>query len=208
MKAVIAVAACAVMLLMIPAALIDMVIKDPTSVPEDVLEAIAPGASAGLLSDAEWVCPVTYIRISSPYGYRIHPMSGAWALHSGVDLSAPMGTPIYATRAGTVTSAAYNSSGGNFVIINHGDGFDSRYLHMTYYIVSPGQEVAQGQLIGYVGSTGDSTGSHLHFMICYNGQSTDPCQLVYLPEDGAQALSGTPTEPEETEPGETEIGSE
>ena len=89
------------------------------------------------------------------------------------------GTPIYATRAGKVTRTAYQAGGaGNYVSINHLDGFASVYMHMTHYVVSVGQEVSAGQLIGYVGSTGLSTGPHLHFGISYAGTYVNP--LAYI----------------------------
>ena len=96
-------------------------------------------------------------------------------------MAAAQGTPIYATRAGTVTTASYQAGGaGNYVSINHGDGFASIYMHMTHYVVSAGQKVSQGQLIGYVGQTGVATGNHLHFGISYNGAYVNPCNYVAL----------------------------
>lgn len=125
-----------------------------------------------------WTMPVKYTRLTSPYGWRTHPVYGTRKFHSGVDLAAPKGTPIYASRSGTVTTAAYNSSGGYYVVINHGDGFSTGYLHMTHYIVKEGQRVSAGQVIGYVGSTGVSTGNHLHFSISYNGNSVNPANYI------------------------------
>ena len=129
-------------------------------------------------SDAYWLLPCSYTRLSSPYGYRIHPVYGNYAFHSGVDLAAPAGTPIYASRSGTVTRATYDSRSGYYVTINHADGFSSSYLHMTHFIVSAGQRVTQGQVIGYVGTTGTSTGNHLHFSIYYNGQTQNPAAYI------------------------------
>ena len=126
----------------------------------------------------KWTIPCNYVRFSSPYGYRTHPISGEWKFHSGVDLAGPEGTPIVATRDGTVTSAAYHSGNGNYVTINHGDGFSSSYLHMTRYIVSVGQKVKAGQVIGYMGNTGYSKGSHLHFTIYYNGSTVNPADYL------------------------------
>ena len=126
----------------------------------------------------KWTMPCNYVRFSSPYGYRTHPISGEWKFHSGVDLAGPEGTPIVATRDGTVTSAAYHSGNGNYVTINHGDGFSSSYLHMTRYIVSVGQKVKAGQVIGYMGNTGYSKGSHLHFTIYYNGSTVNPADYL------------------------------
>ena len=136
------------------------------------------GGSGAQPSDAYWMIPCKYVYLSSPYGYRVHPVYGTYSFHSGVDLAAPSGTPIKATRSGVVTAATYNSSAGYYVSISHGDGFSSSYLHMTHYIVSVGQRVEQGQIIGYVGSTGTSTGPHLHFSIYYNGQSQNPAAYM------------------------------
>ena len=100
-------------------------------------------------------------------------------MHNGIDMACPRGTPIYATRAGTVTTASYQAGGaGYYVSINHGDGFSSIYMHMTNYVVSSGQSVAAGQLIGYVGSTGVSTGPHLHFGVSYAGTYVNPMAYI------------------------------
>lgn len=130
-------------------------------------------------SNATWIEPVSGYTISSPFGYRKSPTAGASTNHKGVDMACPSGTPIYATRAGTVTVASYQAGGaGYYVSINHGDGFASIYMHMTRYVVSKGQSVTQGQLIGYVGSTGISTGPHLHFGVSYGGTYVNP--MAYL----------------------------
>ena len=126
----------------------------------------------------DWIVPCSYVYVSSPYGYRIHPVYGYELFHSGIDLAAYQGTPICASRGGTVSTATYNNSGGYYVTINHGDGYSSSYLHMTNYVVSAGQTVSQGQLIGYVGSTGTSTGPHLHFSIYYNGSTVNPANYI------------------------------
>ena len=101
-------------------------------------------------------------------------------MHYGVDLSAPQGTPIYATRGGRVTYATYDSSSGYYVSINHLDGFVTKYLHMTHYVVSPGQYVAAGQIIGYCGSTGASTGPHLHFSVYKDGVAVNPALYINI----------------------------
>lgn len=130
-------------------------------------------------SNATWIEPVSGYTISSPFGNRKSPTAGASTYHRGVDMACPSGTPIYATRAGTVTVASYQAGGaGYYVSINHGDGFASIYMHMTRYVVSKGQSVTQGQLIGYVGSTGISTGPHLHFGVSYGGTYVNP--MAYL----------------------------
>ena len=127
-----------------------------------------------------WIVPCSYVMLTSPFGHRNTGIAGASTYHQGVDLAAPAGTPIYASRGGTVTRATYGSSSGYYVSINHHDGFSSIYMHMTNYVVSAGQQVSQGQVIGYVGSTGISSGDHLHFGISYNGVYVNPCGYVSL----------------------------
>ena len=130
-------------------------------------------------SSSGWVCPVPYYTLTSPFGMRIHPISGKWKMHNGVDMAAAQGTPIYAAKSGKVTTTSYQAGGaGYYVSINHGDGFSSIYMHMTHYIVAPGQYVTAGQVIGYVGSTGGSTGPHLHFGISYNGSYVNPMNYI------------------------------
>ncbi len=130
-------------------------------------------------SSSGWVSPVPYYTLTSPFGMRVHPISGKWKMHNGVDMAAAQGTPIYAAKSGKVTVASYQAGGaGYYVSINHGDGFSSVYMHMTHFIVSPGQYVNAGQVIGYVGSTGGSTGPHLHFGISYKGSYVNPMNYV------------------------------
>lgn len=125
-----------------------------------------------------WLIPINYWYLSSPYGMRDHPIEGIRKFHHGVDLAAPEGTPIYATRSGTVTAASYGSANGYYVTINHGDGFSTMYLHMTHYTVRAGQRVEAGQKIGECGNTGASKGNHLHFAIYYNGNSVNPAEYI------------------------------
>lgn len=144
---------------------------------------IKPAGSSGkppasVTNGISWTMPCNYTRFSSPYGMRIHPVYGYEKFHAGVDLGAPQGTPIVATRSGTVTAAQFNSSSGYYVSVNHGDGFSSVYLHMTHFIVKAGQKVSAGQVIGYVGSTGVSTGPHLHFGISYDGVTQNPADYL------------------------------
>ena len=130
-------------------------------------------------SSSGWVCPLPYYTLTSPFGMRVHPISGKWKMHNGVDLALPQGEPIYAAKSGKVTVTSFQAGGaGYYVSINHGDGFSSVYMHMTHYIVSPGQYVNAGQVIGYVGSTGGSTGPHLHFGISYNGTYVNPMNYI------------------------------
>ena len=133
---------------------------------------------SGFVSGESWRRPCSWIKLTSPYGYRIHPTLGTRKFHNGVDLANNQGTPIYAARSGKVTVATYGGTYGYYVTINHGDGFSSLYAHMTHYIVSKGQTVKKGDVIGYMGSTGRSTGPHLHFSIFYNGSSVNPMNYI------------------------------
>lgn len=130
-------------------------------------------------SSSGWIKPLKSYTVTSAFGMRVHPISGVYKMHEGVDLSAPQGTPIYAAKSGKVTTTSYQAGGaGYYVSINHGDGFSSVYMHMTHYIVKPGNYVNAGQVIGYVGSTGGSTGPHLHFGISYNGTYVNPMNYI------------------------------
>ena len=130
-------------------------------------------------SSSGWIKPLKSYTLTSAFGMRVHPISGVYKMHEGVDLSAPQGTPIYAAKSGKVTTTSYQAGGaGYYVSINHGDGFSSIYMHMTHYIVKPGDYVNAGQVIGYVGSTGGSTGPHLHFGISYNGTYVNPMNYI------------------------------
>ena len=131
-------------------------------------------------SGGSWLRPCSYTYMSSPFGFRTAPTAGASSYHQGVDLAAPANTPVYATRSGIVTTTTYSNSAGYYVTINHGDGFSSIYMHLNNYVVSAGQAVSAGQLIGYVGRTGIATGYHLHFGIAYNGAYVNPCAYVSL----------------------------
>ncbi len=118
-------------------------------------------------------CPgMTYI--SSEFGWRAQPLPGASTNHKGMDFAAPTGTPIYAAAGGTVTSAAYSGNAGNLIVINHGNGLQTYYMHCHAMYVSAGQQVSKGQNIGAVGTTGNSTGPHLHFQVMVNGTPTNP----------------------------------
>jgi len=113
-------------------------------------------------------------RISSAFGYRIHPVSGEKIFHKGIDIAASQGTPVYAYANGTVIYAGWKSGYGNFIAIDHGGGMVTRYGHLSAIYVSVGQRVAVRQKIGAVGSTGVSTGPHLHFEVLINGEYTNP----------------------------------
>jgi len=118
-------------------------------------------------------CP-GYTRISSEFGWREQPLPGASTNHKGIDYAAPTGTPIYAAAAGTVTTAAYSGKAGKLIVINHGDGKVTKYMHCNAMYVSAGQKVTKGQHIAAVGTTGNSTGPHLHFQLEINGVPKNP----------------------------------
>lgn len=117
-------------------------------------------------------------RWSSPYGYRIDPIAGVKSFHTGVDMACPTGTPILASMSGKVTTTGINRVYGNYVIIDHGNGYQTLYAHMSKIIATKGQWVSQGTRIGLVGSTGYSTGPHLHFTVYKNGKLVDPKTVI------------------------------
>lgn len=120
-----------------------------------------------------WPCP-SYKRISDEYGNRIHPILGTQQFHNGLDMAAPGGSPILAAYDGDVVAAAYNGSMGNYIMIDHGSGLYTIYMHCSALHVSKGQTVSKGQKIAAVGSTGRSTGNHLHFSVRLNGSYVSP----------------------------------
>ncbi|MBO5144571.1 MAG: peptidoglycan DD-metalloendopeptidase family protein [Lachnospiraceae bacterium] len=120
-----------------------------------------------------WPAP-SYTRISDDYGYRIHPTLNVQQFHNGVDMAAPGGSPILAAYNGTVVAAAYSSTMGNYVMIDHGDNLYTIYMHASALYVSKGAEVVKGQKIAAVGTTGRSTGNHLHFSVRLNGSYVNP----------------------------------
>ena len=149
-----------------------------TSVPPTTTSSVS-GHVINTVNGITWYTPTKNFRISSEFGMRYHPISGEWKMHYGIDMAASQGTHVYATRSGYVSVAAYQAGGaGYYVKINHGDGYGSIYMHMTHYIVKTGEYVTAGQIIGYVGSTGGSTGPHLHFGISYNGTYVNPKDYI------------------------------
>ena len=121
----------------------------------------------------KWPAP-SYTRISDDYGSRTHPILGVQQFHNGVDMAAPGGSPILAAYDGKVVAAAYNASMGNYIMINHGDGLYTIYMHASALYVSTGETVTRGQKIAAVGTTGRSTGNHLHFSVRKDGAYVSP----------------------------------
>ena len=120
------------------------------------------------------------IRFSSPFGYRMHPIFHVIKFHTGIDLTARRGTPVYASGDGIIVRADYSSGGyGNIIIISHGFGYESYYAHLSKIMVKPGQKVKRGDLIGLVGNTGRSTAPHLHYEIRINGKPVNPVNFYY-----------------------------
>ena len=135
--------------------------------------------------------PVEDARMSSGYGTRIHPVLGGRRGHKGIDLAGPTGTPIYATADGVVSRADWFSSYGLYVSLEHGGSLQTRYGHMSRLNVAAGQRVRKGEIIGYMGSTGRSTGSHLHYEVRVAGQAVNP--VPYMQAGEFQLTAADPT---------------
>jgi len=148
--------------------------SSPTYIPQ-----VSKGQTTGHVTVSGYIWPLPgYTAISSGFGYRSDPFTGATAYHSGIDLPAPAGTPIIASASGQVAWANYSTSAGNWIGIDHGNGVYTVYMHMSALLVSAGQNVSQGQTIGLVGTTGSSTGNHLHFSVRLNGAYVSPLSYV------------------------------
>ena len=136
------------------------------------------GSGSGVTAEGSFVWPSaasTYV--TSRFGYRNSPTAGASTNHKGIDIGASYGTSVLAAKSGTVTTSTYSSSYGYYIVINHGDGTTTTYAHMSQLIAKKGQTVSQGEVIGKVGSTGISTGPHLHFEVTVGGSRVDPLQF-------------------------------
>ena len=118
--------------------------------------------------------PIASQNVTSLFGYRLNPVTGHYAMHSGLDLGADMGEPIYAALDGEVVKSKYNVDYGNFVTLDHGDGLVTLYAHCSELLVNVGDRVEKGQVIARAGSTGWSTGPHLHFEVRVQGVRIDP----------------------------------
>ena len=140
------------------------------------------GAAASLptAGNGFMAMPVPGARLSSKFGMRKHPVYGRWRMHAGTDFAAPRGTPIYAAASGKVTIAKWYGGAGRYVRIVHNDEYTSGYMHMNSIAkgMKPGKNVTKGQIIGYVGSTGTTTGNNLHFEVIKNGQKINPMNMI------------------------------
>lgn len=140
-----------------------------------------------------WPLNASINTLSSLYGNRKHPVTGKQGKHSGIDIPAAKNTPIYASKSGVVTTSIKQGTYGNYVVVSHSDGTSTLYAHMNKRAATKGQTVKQGQVIGYVGTTGRSTGNHLHFEIRRNGERVDPVnyfkdKTLYVSSNGRKVL--------------------
>lgn len=149
---------------------------------------------ANVPSESGFLWPLSgYNTLSSLFGSRIHPITGKANNHTGIDIPAPSGTKIMAAKSGVVSTSTYSSSYGNYVVVSHSDGTSTLYAHMSRRNATVGQTVKQGDTIGYVGTTGSSTGNHLHFEIRLNGNRVDPVnyfkdKTLYVTSGGKKVL--------------------
>lgn len=166
---------------------IDQIVKEMEAEAERKRQEQAAQGGSGSISTGTtqvgnytYPLPSGYRTVSSKFGYRNHPVTGVYKLHTGVDISAPNGTAIYAAQPGTVIIAGYSSAWGNYVVINHGGGITTLYAHMSKILTTKGATVSAGEQIGRVGSTGYSTGNHLHFEVRSNGNYQDAGRILGL----------------------------
>ena len=154
----------------------DQIIKDlEAAILEEKKRLLAENKKAIVYDGGKFAWPApSYTRISDEYGNRIHPILGTQQFHNGVDMAAPNGSPILAAYDGEVIAASYSPTMGNYIMIDHGDGLITIYMHASSVSVSQGTMVARGEQIGCVGSTGRSTGPHLHFSVRENGSYVSP----------------------------------
>ncbi len=169
--------------------------RDPTPAPGDAKFRALFSSWTDMERDVPAVAiptrkPLDIWRLSSDFGIRNDPFSGRRARHNGVDIPAPRGTPIYATADGVVGRAQWVSGYGKYVEINHGATIQTRYGHMSEIAAVSGQRVRKGDIIGYVGSTGRSTGNHLHYEVRINGTPVNPVAFVQTQETLASLRSG------------------
>ena len=144
---------------------------------DQIARAANPDAYQGSATGFIWPCPA-YTRISSYFGPRPQPVPGASTNHKGVDLAAPYGSAILASASGVVTTSTYSKSAGNYIVLAHGSGMSTVYMHASALLVSVGETVEQGEVIAKLGSTGYSSGNHLHFGVIKNGTYVNPLNYI------------------------------
>ena len=151
--------------------------REESSIRSAIAAASAPAVSAPSVSSSGFVRPVPGA-VSSGFGMRVHPITGQNRMHNGLDMNAAHGDPIRAVRSGTVILAGVKGGYGNTIMIDHGGGMVTLYAHQSRFGSSVGDRVAAGEVIGYIGSTGLSTGPHLHFEVRINGNPVDPARYL------------------------------
>ena len=135
---------------------------------------LAPGSAGAMLGEIPSQLPFSLRLLSSGFGSRTHPILGGVRTHAGLDFAAPYGSAVAATAAGRVAVAGWSGSYGNLVVIDHGGGVETRYAHLSRISVAKGQQIESGQEVGRVGSTGRSTGPHLHYEVRVEGRAINP----------------------------------
>ena len=143
-----------------------------------VLDALRDSSFDAVTVSVEAVMPVQG-KVTSGFGYRIHPITGNRSFHTGIDLASPEGTPIAAAYAGTVKDTGYTSGRGNYILLSHGENLQTLYCHLSQIDVQTGDAVGAGDTIGLVGTTGMSTGPHLHFEVRVDGIRCDPAYVLH-----------------------------
>lgn len=146
---------------------------------EDLLFPDKTASFAPLTVSGTFCVPVEYTKVTSAFGYRENPVTGEQGFHGGMDLAAPSGTPIYAAFSGQVTTVSYSEVRGNYVILTHGSGLRTVYCHCSEILVEEGANIRGGEVIAKVGSTGQSTGPHLHFEVRLDSVRYNPAWLLF-----------------------------
>lgn len=160
-------------------AILDATEEESNKIAAQIVNLQSKGGTAPSASQFVWPCPASK-RVTSSYGTRIHPIKKTKSTHTGVDIGAPSGSNIVAAAPGKVIMATYNSAYGNYMIVDHGGGLSTMYAHQSAFVAKVGDAVLAGDVIGKVGSTGLSTGPHLHFEVRINGQHTSPNKYIGL----------------------------
>lgn len=154
----------------------------PPAAATSIVTQASSTSSANTVPVVAWLpsgMPTEGVALSSRYGWRIHPIHGDARMHQGIDIPGTAGSPVFATAEGAVSLADWSGGYGLLVEIDHGAGLDTRYAHLSSLAVTQGQRVRKGQILGYVGSTGSSTGPHLHYEVRMAGEAVDPTAFLF-----------------------------